>query len=320
MRLFVLPSDLDNKPAAERAIAAYMEKITDDGNWVEPTAVKTLTLEHRMAAARVGFLDVFAPLYDVASWRTSFLEGTLPVTRFFADQVLPLVHAKRSDDRFAVARIARDLSPLLSQDALRLAEDKKKQLHAVSSAIDALMELWADDADPALLQVLRCVAKSGLLEIPDALQASAFGALEQADAGASAEDEQEDPQTESTLAIEKFLEAPFSQVEPFTDYLSGKAHFDTHQGVKGLEFDRVMVIMDDAEARGFMFKYEDLFSGKGAGNKTAEGTRRLFYVTCSRAKKSLALVAYTSAPDRVREFVLKEGWFNAEEIVVGVPA
>jgi DNA helicase-2/ATP-dependent DNA helicase PcrA len=112
---------------------------------------------------------------------------------------------------------------------------------------------------------------------------------------------------------------PDNQIEPMADYLSGKAHFDTHQGVKGLEFDRVMVIMDDEEARGFMFKYDDLFGGKVAGDKTVESTKRLFYVTASRAKESLALVAYSSSPDRVKTFVTSEGWFDNEEIVLSFP-
>jgi DNA helicase-2/ATP-dependent DNA helicase PcrA len=81
-----------------------------------------------------------------------------------------------------------------------------------------------------------------------------------------------------------------------------------------------MVIMDDKEARGFSFKYENLFGGKGAGDKTVESTKRLFYVTASRAKESLALVAYASSPELVQNFVLKEGWFSADEIVLGVPA
>ena len=136
----------------------------------------------------------------------------------------------------------------------------------------------------------------------------------------AAGEEESDRHVERSLAIEKFLGAPFSQVEPFGSYLAGKAHFDTHQGVKGLEFDRVMVIIDDEEARGFLFKYEDLFGGKAAGDKAVEATRRLFYVTCSRAKSSLALVAYTSSPDRVRRFVVEEGWFAKDEIVVGVPS
>ncbi|WP_342335280.1 hypothetical protein [Burkholderia pseudomallei] len=46
-----------------------------------------------------------------------------------------------------------------------------------------------------------------------------------------------------------------------------------------------------------------------------EATKRLFYVTASRAKESLALVAYSAATERVRSFVLNEGWFTPAEIV-----
>jgi DNA helicase-2/ATP-dependent DNA helicase PcrA len=318
VRLFILPSDLESKPIAEQKIATYMSRATGDDKWNEPKAIKTLTLEHRMAASRLGFLDAFSPLYDVDGWRTSFLEGSLPASRFFSDQVLSLVDAKRNNDRFAVARIAKAYSPRLTQEALREAKDTQEHLKHVNASIDTLMGLWKDGADPTLLQVLRCVADHNLLEIPESLQSSASEAS--ADPTASDEDEREDRQTERVLAIQSFLNAPFSQIGPMMEYLSGEAHFDTHQGVKGLEFDRVMVIMDDAEARGFLFKYEDLFGGKAAGEKTVESTKRLFYVTASRTKESLALVAYSSAPDRVKNFVLQEEWFSPDEVVVGVPA
>lgn len=319
LRFFILPSSLDWKPAAEQAIARHMLKLTGDEKWNEPKLVKTLTLEHRMAASRMGFLEAFAPLYGYESWRTSFLDGSLSVSRLFSEQILSLVKAKLANDRFAVARIIKAYSPRLSQASLRQSPDTKKHLDDVNAAIDMLMELWKDGADPALLQVLQCVAKHDLFEIPDPLKANASGAIEKAAAESSEEDELEDPQTERDLAIQGFLKAPFSQIEPMAEYLSGNAHFDTHQGVKGLEFDRVMVIMDDAEARGFSFKYEDLFGGKGAGDKTVESTRRLFYVTASRAKESLALVAYSSSPERVRRFVLEEGWFSEDEVVDDVP-
>lgn len=318
VRLFILPSDLANKSGAEQKIAAYMSRSTGDVKWNEPKAIKTLTLEHRMAASRLGFLDAFNPLYDVEGWRTSFLEGTLPASRFFSDQVLSLVNAKQNNDRFAVARIAKAYSPRLTQEALRAAKDTREHLKHVNTSIDVLMGLWKDGANPTLVQVLRCIAVHNLLEIPESLKSSAFESS--ADAAASDEFEREDRQTERALAIKAFLNAPFSQIGPMMEYLSGDAHFDTHQGVKGLEFDRVMVIMDDAEARGFLFKYEDLFGGKAAGEKTVESTKRLFYVTASRAKESLALVAYSSAPDRVQKFVLQEKWFSPDEIVIGIPA
>jgi hypothetical protein len=62
-------------------------------------------LSTALAAARLHFLEMFAPLYDVESWRTSFLEGELAASRFFNKEVQPLVDAKRGGDRFALARV-----------------------------------------------------------------------------------------------------------------------------------------------------------------------------------------------------------------------
>jgi len=320
VRLFILSSDTADKPAAEQAIALHMAKVAGDEKWGDLEQCKSLTLEHRMAASRVGFLELFVPLYEVESWRTNLLDGSLPIVRFFSDEVLPLVKARLSGDRFAVARLARNLSPLLSSEALRKADDQQAQLKLASAAIDHLVELFKEGADPSLVDVLRSVAGNNLLSIPESLLASVSGekAVNTEDPPADASGV--DREAERAAAIEKFLLASFSQVERFTSYVSGKAHFDTHQGVKGLEFDRVMVIMDDKDARGFMFKYENLFGGKGVGDPSVEGVRRLFYVTCSRARQSLALVAYTESPERVRKFVTDEGWFAADEIVMGVPA
>lgn len=45
-------------------------------------------------------------------------------------------------------------------------------------------------------------------------------------------------------------------------------------------------------------------------------TRRLFYVACSRAEKSLAIIAYTSNPESVKATLLANDWFEDEEIEV----
>lgn len=320
VRFFILPGDTANKPQMESAIRAHMAELTGDPKWSEPREVKTLTLEHRMAASRLGFLEAFSALYDYDSWRTSFLEGTLPVFRFFAEQVLPLVKSRSAKDRFAVARILKAHSPLLSASALKQSKDTRASLAEAETFLTQLESLWDKGADPTLLQVLLFVTKANLLEVPDALVVHGSGAIEAAAAASSAADEQADRQSERDLAIQAFLNAPFSQIEPMAEYLAGKAHFDTHQGVKGLEFDRVMVIMDDTEARGFLFKYDDLFGGKADGDKTVEATKRLFYVTASRAKEGLALVAYSSSPDRIKNYVLSNGWFDEKEIVTSVQA
>ncbi len=312
VRLFVVQADYVDKFALEDRIMRRMAALTEDTQREDPDAVKTLTLEHRMAARRLGCLDAFGALYDLDS--QSLLSGSQPVAKFFTDQVLPIIEAKRDGDRFALMRTLKAYSPLLSPEALK-ANPGQAHLAVVQGAVDGLYSLWENSADPTLLRVLRQVASSKLLEVPERLAAWAVeeaGAQEGEDAN---DDQGEDEATRRRIeTIDRLLATGFSQIAPLREYLAGRARFDTHQGVKGLEFDRVMVIMDDSEARGFSFKYEDLFGGKIEG-RTLEATRRLFYVIASRAMKSLALVAYSSTPERVKRFVIDQGWFSEEEII-----
>jgi DNA helicase II / ATP-dependent DNA helicase PcrA len=313
-RMFVLPSDTPNKPTAERAIAEHMAALTGEPEWTAERGCKRLTLEHRMAAGRMGFADMFVPLQEVDDFRTGLLDGTLSITRFYSALVLPLI--KRRADAFAVIKMLRRESPLLAVEALRKSDDPAKILKDAAAAVASLVTLWDDGQIPTYSDVLRNVAASGLFLIPDALRPFAFRDEPTEDEDDTADNDRLAARLEG---IERFLRSRFDQTEPYTSYVSGTADFDTHQGVKGLEFPRVMVVMDDAEARGFLFKYEKLFGG-GAGEDTSTAsTRRLFYVTCSRTERGLALVAYSTDPARVRGFVVGQGWFEADEVHVGIP-
>ena len=68
-----------------------MAKITGDNKWIgEDADVKTLTLEHHMAAKRMGFSEVFEPLYNIDKLKTGLLDGTLSGMNFFTNTILPL--------------------------------------------------------------------------------------------------------------------------------------------------------------------------------------------------------------------------------------
>ncbi|MBF4228033.1 ATP-dependent helicase, partial [Vibrio anguillarum] len=109
-------------------------------------------------------------------------------------------------------------------------------------------------------------------------------------------------------------------------YIDENSIFRTHQGVKGNEFERVMVVMDDDEAGGFLFSYEQYFGAKelsqasqkkrDAGEETGlDRTRRLFYVTSTRAKNSLAHVIYTSDVPKVRKNLIERKFALESEII-----
>lgn len=312
VRMFVFPSKGIDKAAAEQAICAHMADLTTDRDWLNEDAVKVLILEHRMAALRMGFDDLLAALYPVTQFRTALLDGSLPLVNFFSSLILPLWDAK--DDKFGIARIIRAASPLASASALKDADDQFEQLAKAQAGVDALVGLLDGNPSVTFRDVVQNVAETGLFAIPELLKV----ALASADIEATDEDEEEEERTDRDKGIEAFLAAPFGQVRAYAKYVGGKARFDTHQGVKGLEFPRVMVIMDDHEARGFLFKYDKLF-GDGAEDNQTASTRRLFYVTCSRAERSLALVAYAENPESVKNQLLANGWFKPGEIFLGLP-
>ncbi|MGB3621434.1 MAG: ATP-dependent helicase, partial [Ketobacter sp.] len=88
----------------------------------------------------------------------------------------------------------------------------------------------------------------------------------------------------------------------------------------------VMVIMDDNEAGGFLFSYEQYFGVKelskasqkkrDAGEETGlDRTRRLFYVTSTRAKTSLAHVIYTSDMKKVKKYLIDKKFAREDEFI-----
>lgn len=322
VKLFIRSTTAADRMATEDAVRAQMATSSGDEAWNDRDQCKILTLEHHMSAKRLGFENVFNPLYAIDSWRTGLLDGSLPPLRFFIQSVLPLVEAAKAGDRFAVSRLVRQSSPLLTPSALEGASDPSVLLRQAQNGVDALIAHWDKD-EPTCADVLRCIAEHRLYELPESLQ-SAYAVLK-TPADSSAEDEKADPLSERMAAVLSLLKAPFSEIDIYRKYVVGLASFDTHQGVKGLEFQRVMVILDDAEARGFMFGYGKLLGDKELSandqknisegrDSSIDRTRRLLYVTCSRAERSLAIVVYAENPKAVKMHMLRHGWFTEDEV------
>ncbi len=89
---------------------------------------------------------------------------------------------------------------------------------------------------------------------------------------------------------------------------------------------RVVVVIDDAEAEGFTtFSYDKLFGLKEKSDTdlrnerdgketTIDRTRRLFYVTCSRAEDGLAIIYYTDDIQKAEKNIKTSGFFHDNEI------
>jgi DNA helicase II / ATP-dependent DNA helicase PcrA len=324
-RLFVLPNSVSDKLSAESRVAERMSALTGDSGWKpEQKDFKTLILEHHMAARRLGFSGLFEPLYRVDRYRTGLLEGSLPGLRFFGEEILPLVLAQRQGLRFEAARVVRRYSPLLFPEGLKaMTGSQLDRLDQAKKAVDALKQLWNGGGQPTFMDVLKLVRDEQLFEIPETLESVLSGANAESQGSNEALTDEDGEEDGELSAWNDVMGKPFDEVALYQKYISDKSEFGTHQGVKGLQFSRVLVIASDEEARGFMFSYEKLFGvkkGQKRGQEEKETsidrTRRLFYVTCSRAESSLAIVAYSSSPEEVRRMAVERGWFEADEVEV----
>lgn len=313
VRLFIVQQQNEiDKDDIEQTIMDIMCNQTHDAKWSGADAdVKTLTLEHMMAARRLGFAQFFGPLSKVDKYQMAFLQGKVSELDFFTKEVLPIADSINGDGRNAL-EILKAYSPLLSKQNtekpyelyLRCRDDSQKVANIVNG-------------NHSIRDVVKVVCSSQLLPVPEVLrQASILSTTD-------VNDEWE----EDLQAWVMVMDLPINMVRGYDDYVNQRTRFDTHQGVKGLEFDRVMVIIDDSEAKGFMFSYDKLFGVKElteidkkhieAGEESSvDRTQRLFYVTCTRAKESLAIVMYTSDSEKVKNQTISKGWFSEQEIVL----
>lgn len=313
VRLFIIPLyDGIKKDELELIVKKRMGDLTKDKNWTgKDSEVKSLTLEHMMAARRLGFDRFFAPLSNVSKYQMTFLQGTVSEIEFFTKVVLPISDSITKDGRNAL-EILKKYSPLLSrQNTITPYEDYLKCRDAALNVTKLITQ------GESIRKIVDEIIKSQLLVVPDTIQKASQ--LNISDLDANSDDE--------LYAWVEVMELSIEMIRCYDDYVQHRSTFDTHQGVKGLEFDRVMVIIDDSESKGFLFSYDKLFGVKELSETDKKNmidgketsvmrTQRLFYVTCTRAKDSLAVVMYTQNPDGVKSEAIRKGWFEDDEIIV----
>lgn len=313
VRLFIT-SKSNNKEYVEKRVAEMMVQNTGDIGWNDEEDYKSLILEHHMAASRFGFSELYMPLSNSKKFDTSLREGSIPELSILSKLVFPLLVAYQSGNDFEVAKIIRKNSPLLNKEVFITGLNNQVELlRKAEEAVELLMKLWNDGKVPTCLEVLKSIRDTGLFKVGNRVDEVLA-------------DYSQD-ENEKITALRTALSAPFYELERYALYVSDNTRFATHQGVKGLEFPRVMVILDDAQARGFLFSYEKLFGVKAQSDTDEKNahdgkdtsitrTARLFYVACTRAKKSLAIVAYTENEEMVRDTALANGWFLENEIYI----
>jgi DNA helicase-2/ATP-dependent DNA helicase PcrA len=303
--IFVLPSD-DRRKENLTKVRQFMARHVNDPLWnmEGDDNVKILVLVHRMAAARLGFETVYSALNDGApeAFRTGFAEGTLWTTKPFLDAILPVAEAFAANDQSKVMQLLRIHCPRLSKTALEGTKSPTEMLRALKSDVEQLTELTKPDSEATIADVISFVRDRNVIELDPRFSAYDAGSTGTVPTAIEDDDDETDDRRNAVVA---YLACPAKELWGYRTYVEEKSPYSTQHGIKGDEFARVLVVLDDEEASYHLYSYEKLLGLKplsdtdrenvASGTETVvDRTRRLFYVCCSRALQDLAVILYTT--------------------------
>jgi len=287
--------------AAHDTLQQVIQKLNDKGWDFAAEKTKILMLTNSILAAEQGYQN----LHEAMSADDLLKKNDVYIS-FLADTVEPGAMAF-SEKKYGEMLTAFNVGiPLLKTQADKMVWSTDVgslvQLRKTGT-IGNVIDLLKNTKKPALPR--RIVEKekklADLLEVPEA------------------DRDEEDKLFISKL--QKIRNAPYTELMNVVEYIDDKTLFSTKHGVKGAEFENVLIVL----GRGWNLYNWNLFlewvhSGVPADKKdTYERNRNLFYVACSRPQKRLALL-FTQLISETGMKTL-ENWFAGaiESINFGQP-
>jgi DNA helicase-2/ATP-dependent DNA helicase PcrA len=309
--VFIFQQSEDNHAEIED-VREWLAQSQNDPLWSEEGGdIRMLVLLHRMAALRLNFNSIYSALNDNGntSLKNGLLDGTSWVLRDFLNTIIPIMDAKIKGDDFQVISILKQKSSLFTQARLygldisvildRLVEDVDYLVSAMSSEERTIKDL-----------LLHLHARNTIV-------------LDERYIPYLTNDIEED--NDQNAAVLSFLNCPLNEILQYKKYIEEVSPFVTQQGVKGAQFERVLLVINDDEGRQNAFSYGKLFGYTNLSDRdnaniesgkesVIERTRRLLYVCCSRAEKDLAIIIFVPDVQLAYDSVLATDYFEENSI------
>ena len=274
-----LPADV-----AHKYLEGLMTILQAEGWNFEGDVTKILMLTNNLLAKEQGYSS-FSEIFD---YPDSFLKKEDPHIAFLADTVEPVsltFQNKRYGEMFT-ALDARTPKVLKHGDKEAWAKD-----------LDTLIKLRENDKIDAVLQHVRRTQRPRLPE-----------PLEQSEAEFEAYLKNPPAEPNEKMELRRKLGAvTYTELIALDNFIDDKTPFSTKHGVKGAEFENVLVVV----GRGWnLYDFNQMLGWIGTGvpngkESTFERNRNLFYVSCSRPKVRLAVLFTQQLSDAALETLRK---------------
>ena len=115
---------------------------------------------------------------------------------------------------------------------------------------------------------------------------------------------------DKTYVYDRVRTVKYSEFQKLYEYLEGRTPFSTQHKTKGTEFDRVLVVLDNAGWNNYNF--ESVFTGVARSESVKSRSQKIFYVCCTRAKEELAVFYYQPNANVISK---AQEWFGTDNVI-----
>ena len=281
-----LPADM-----ARDHLGALYKRLAADGWNLAPEKTKVLMLTHRGLATEMGY----STLLEIFPFNEAFLKKEDPHIAFLVDVVEPVCAAYEKKQFGEMFTAMGERTPNIHYHGAKVAWAKD---------MDKLLAVRATGNVGAVLDHLKQTERPRLPETVEKREQE-LARLQQ------------EPGTVGTSSIEqirKLREVSYKEIRALTHFINEKTPFATKHGVKGAEFENVLVIF----GRGWnQYDFNQMLelartTIPAAKHSFYERNRNLFYVVCSRPQTRLALLFTQQLSDRA--IATLSAWFGKDVI------
>lgn len=226
--------------------------------------------------------------------------------------MIPLIEAHEKNDHAAIIQIMRQNSPLLDPHGSSEFLPIKEVTEKAKVAINALVASWQNDT---LKDILNTANKHELINLSERL-------AEHLDREPRAESYVENihEREKGDWLIDEFFKFKTDELAVYRKFILDLTPYNTQHGVKGDEFEKVLVVFDDTEANWNLYSYSGVLIPSTTGKQPTEGQKQrslnLAYVCFSRAIQDLRIILFTENPEKAKKEFIDKKWFTENQISI----
>lgn len=309
-----LPKNRYSPEQIDRALQKLDQSIADWG-WTDKKNVKHLYLVRQMIARRLGFSNLhtlFTGDYASSRAEEEYENGEHFLLKPFITCLFPLIQASHTKNHRAVIDILRSHSATFDPTGKNAKKSLAEMQSLAQSFVSELEEKWKKGNAREILSYSSDVQ---LCKIPERLSDH----LNRLPRNDEYEEEKHSIERSEWLA-DAFFNMTMPEIERYCEFVSENTIFSTQHGVKGEEYDSVLVVFDDVGSAWNNYNFERMLTPQTAENKPTERqlrlSRHLAYVCFSRAEKDLRIILFSSNANKAKKELVERGLFKETQIEV----